>query len=107
MLDARVVDEDVDLAEGVDDARHHAPDGVRLAHVGAVEQHVHPVLCGDPRAQALDGGGLAETVQDDVGATSRERLGDAESDAARGACDDGRPASERALRTDPALHFAH
>ena len=65
-----------------------------LAHVGAVIDDLDLVLVGELAANFLDLLGIAEAVEHDVGAGLRERLGDAEADAARRAGDDGGFASE-------------
>jgi hypothetical protein len=109
VLNAGIIDEDVHLAEGVGTARHHPLDGVRLAHVGAVEQSVDAVLFGKPGSNALDFRAVAKTVEHDIRAAGRQRPGDPEPDPAGRARDDGRPAHEGALRSgsDRVLSLAH
>ena len=78
MLDARVVDQNVDAAKGVGGELHHGLDLRGFAHVGAVVGHLH--------AQFSDFGlgafGIAKTIQHDVGALLGQSLGNAQSDAA-------------------------
>jgi hypothetical protein len=57
------------------------------------------VLAGHLRPQRLDGGRVAESVQDDVGAAGSQRIGDPQTDAA-GRC--GR--KELKSRSLPGLH---
>jgi hypothetical protein len=71
-LDAGVVDEDVDRAELTDRPAHHRLDGVLSRHVGAVVANLHPVVGGELRAQSFDVGGVAEAIQNDVGAVCGE-----------------------------------
>ncbi len=95
VLDAGIVDQDVDAAElgaGALDQRRHLGG---LRHVGRVVAHRDAMRRGEPRARRLDLLGLAEAVQRDRGAGRRQRLGDAEADAAGRAGDDGRATGER------------
>ena len=82
MLDAGIVDQDVDPAEPVRRLRDQIPDLGRLGHVGRDIGRPHAVLLGEPGAQPLDLGRIAEPVQHDVAALGGERAGDAEPDPA-------------------------
>jgi len=80
VLDAGVVDQDVDAAESVGRELHHVLDLIGLAHVGAVVFGAH-AECGDLRLGRL---GVAEAVEHDVRALLGEGAGDGEPDAAGG-----------------------
>ena len=54
MLDAGVVDEDVDRSELADRLLHHGLDGLGPGHVGRVVAHFDPVVAGEALAQGLD-----------------------------------------------------
>jgi len=82
VLDAGVVDEDVDRAEAAERRLQHRLDGVGLRHVGAVVGDVHLAAIRQAHAQALDLRLVAESVEDDVRAALGERLGDAQADPA-------------------------
>jgi hypothetical protein len=94
MLDAGVVDEDVEAAEAIDGAAHHRFDGLGARHVGTVVQHLDAVARSEFSARGFDGGGVAETVLHDVGAGGCEHFGNAQADAAGGAGDEGNMARE-------------
>ena len=94
MLDAGVVDQQVDGAELRQRLAHHVLDGLGPAHVGAVVAHLHVVLLGEFGAQRFDLALVAEAVEDDVGALGRQRAGDAEADARGRAGDEGGLADE-------------
>jgi hypothetical protein len=83
MLDSGVVDDDVNRAKLATRLAHHRGNGFRLRHVGTVVADLHVVRCGELRTQPFDLGGIAEAIQDNVGAAFGERLGDAETDTAR------------------------
>ena len=82
VLDAGVVDQDVDAAELAHRVVDQAAHGLALGQVGAVVHDAHAMLAGQPGARIFDLGGVAEAVQDDIGALLGERAGDAEADAA-------------------------
>ena len=88
VLDAGIVDEDVDGAEIPLGLGHHLRDLARAQHVGRIESDAGAV-----RRTGLDGGRIvgrrAEAVEHDIGACRGERLGDAEADAGGRAGDDG------------------
>ncbi|CFN77967.1 Uncharacterised protein [Bordetella pertussis] len=88
MLDARVVDQDIDAAQLGDGAGHQLPHRLALGQVGAVIAHLHAVLAGQPGPQFLDVRRVAESVEHDVGALLRQRAGDPQADAAGGTGDD-------------------
>ena len=77
MLDACVVDQNVDAAKGVGGEFHHGLDFRGFAHVGAVVSHFH--------TQGSDFGlgafGIAKTIEHDVGALFGQSLGNAQSNA--------------------------
>ena len=96
VLDAGIVDQDVDrtqLAHGLGD---HGRDLLGPAHVRAAVRHGDAELLLQPVAQAGDGRGVAEAVEHEVGAGGGQRPGDAQADAAGRAGDDGTLAGERA-----------
>ncbi len=72
MLDAGIVDDDVDLAEAGDGALDHHVDGVAVRHVGAVIGDVDVVFVGERGALRLDLGRIAEAVEHDGGAALRQ-----------------------------------
>ena len=73
MLDAGIVDEDVDGAEFLLGVGDHGGDLVGLAHVGGGIAHRDAVLLGEAGAQRLDLAGVAEAVEDDIGAVGGKR----------------------------------
>jgi hypothetical protein len=89
VLDARVVDEDVDASESGLGLRDQVADLGGLHHVGAVVQRLHAVLLREARAQRLDLRRIAEAVQHHVRALAGEDLRDRHPDAAGGAGDHG------------------
>ena len=98
VLDAGVVDQDVDRAEVALGLGDHVGDLVVAQHVGGIE--------GDARAQRLDLRDRllvvllgAEAVDDDIGAVLGERHGDAVADARGRAGDDGGLAFESSLQS--------
>ena len=78
MLNARVVHQNIDLAKTLGGKGHYGLNIAGLAHVGAVVGHVH--------AERTDLGlrafGVAKTVEHNVGALARQRLGDAQTNTA-------------------------
>lgn len=96
MLDARVVDQDVDLAECVHGMLDHLTNRLGPAHVRAVIDDLDGELAGDCGAGLLDLGDDAEAVDQDLGALGGKPARDAEADAAGRARDDRRLAGERA-----------
>jgi hypothetical protein len=83
VLDAGVVDQDVDAAELGGSVGHHGLDLGRLAHVGAVVPHLDARAATSARALHV-----AKAVEHDVGALAGQRLGNAQADAAGGAGDE-------------------
>ena len=75
VLDAGVVDEDVDPAEFGGRLLDHAGDLVGLGHVRARVGGPHAACIGDVPAQPLDLAGVAEAVEQHVGARLGELLG--------------------------------
>ena len=88
VLDAGVVDDDVDLAELGACQLGHRTNLVRTAHVGARVAHLHAVLALHFGTRELDLVGIAEAVQQDVGALFGQAAGDAQADPA------GRPGND-------------
>jgi len=82
MLDAGIIDQDVQFTELGLRGQDHGGDLVRLGHVGPVVQDLYAVLLGQFGASPLDGGHFAEAVQDDVDALGRERVGEGMTDPA-------------------------
>ena len=91
MLDAGVVDEDVERAEALFAGAHHGLDFGRLAHIGAVVVDLAARACRtrDLGARRLH---LAEAVEHQSRAGLGQRAGQPQADAAGGAGDEGRPA---------------
>jgi hypothetical protein len=88
MLDAGIVDEDVNRAEGVGRGLHHRFDLVDLGEVRAVVERLDAVVALEARALLFDRVGIAEAVDDDVRALGGERPGISEPDALSGAGDE-------------------
>ena len=98
MLDAGVVDEDVDrthLGFGVGD---HRLDLGAFGHVGAVVESLDPELLLDFGALGLDRRLVAEAVDDDIRALLGEGAGDRQANAARRTGDKGVAFGERHRR---------
>jgi hypothetical protein len=72
VLDAGVVDEQVDGAELRDGLAHHAFDLVGLAHVGRVVADLHVMPLDQVEAQFFDVVQVAEAIEHDVGALGRQ-----------------------------------
>ena len=68
MLNARVIDQNIDAAEIGSRLFHHRLDLLGLAHVGTVIRHLDAKFRGESRANSLDFCGIAEAVQDEVNA---------------------------------------
>ncbi len=88
-LHARIVDEDVDAAEILVGAREHRLDLFGLGQVGAVIARLAPADRLQPLAFYLDRIGVAEAIDDDVGAVGCEGFRDAEPDARGRSGDEG------------------
>ena len=82
VLDAGIVDEDVDRPEGCLGLPDHAGDLVRLRHVGRRMDGLDAELGLDAAPRALDLARIAEAVEDHVGAFFGHGPGDGEADAA-------------------------
>ena len=82
VLDAGIVDEDVEPAEFAQSCFDHRADRVRFRHVGGGVVDANVVILGDAFARSFNLLRLAEAVQHHVGASPGERAGDAETDAA-------------------------
>ena len=91
MLDARIVDEDVHAAERVGGLAHHRLDLVDLGEIVGRDDRFRAARLLQRDTLALDGGGVAEAVDDEVGALARQRPGVGEADAG------GRAGDERGL----------
>ena len=87
VLDAGIVDEDIEPAEFAQSRFDHRADRVGARHVGGGVVDANVVILGDAFARSFNLLRLAETVQHYVGACAGERAGDAETDAAGRACD--------------------
>ena len=85
MLDACVVDQNVDTTELLGTEGHHLLDLGGLAHVGAVKSRFHT----QSRHICLWRGVVAKAVEHHVGALACQGLGDAQADAAGGTRDQG------------------
>ena len=83
MLDAGVVDQDIQPSERLDRTRDHVRDLVRLRHVGAVITHFDTVLLSEPRACRLDLRWIAKTVQNDPCPLLRHRFSEGQANSAR------------------------
>ena len=85
VLDAGVVDQDVDRTDRAHGVGHHVLDLGGLAHVGAVVAD----LAAEGGDLALGRVDVAEAIEHDVGALAGQHLGDAQADAAGRAGDEG------------------
>src|SRR4051794_18667223 len=90
MLDARIIDQDVNPTEFASRSRHHRLDGLRAAHIGGVIADGYAVVEGDCTTQSLDLTGVAEPIEHDVAGLCSERLGNALPDATGRSCDESR-----------------
>src|SRR5882724_6233673 len=86
MLNARVVDQNIDPAKGFFGLAHHRFDLRRLAHVCTVVQRAH-TECLQFLLNRRDRARVAEAIQHDVGAVARERARDTQPYPARGTRD--------------------
>jgi hypothetical protein len=91
VLNACVVDQDVEPAEFMQRCRNHLGDRFRIRHIGAGIADTHAEILGDAVSHRFDLFRLAEAVQHDVRACAGESPRDAEPDAA------GRAGNERNL----------
>ena len=89
VLDAGVVDEDVDGTEFRFGSGDESRDFVGLAHIGTVIGNGHAVLVGDFRANFFDFSGITKTVEHDMSSLLSESSRDAQTDPAGGSGDDG------------------
>ena len=78
MLDAGVVDQDVDATELQLGCRHQRLDLGRSTHVGAMETDLAAVR-GDLGTRAID---VAKPIEHHIRTLARQRVGDGKSDAA-------------------------
>jgi hypothetical protein len=90
VLDAGVVDQDVQPTELVMRRGDHLGDLAGPGHVGAVVEGLDSVLMLDAAARRLDGGHLAQTVEDDIAALCGQGLRHGQADTAGGSGDDSR-----------------
>ncbi len=81
--EASVVDQHVDLAEGVDAGLNQTAGGLRLGDVTATPMKAGLSSCALALGEASGGAGIADHIE----ATGEESLGQAEADAAGGAGD--------------------
>jgi len=88
VLDARVVDQDVDAGAARLETCEQRFDVGRPGEVGRFVIDAHAVGAGEFDAQSFDLVRIAEPVDHEVGALARERARDAQADAARRAGDE-------------------
>ncbi|MNX60029.1 hypothetical protein D3C86_909210 [compost metagenome] len=89
VLDAGVIDKDVDAAQLAHRVVHQATHRIAFRQVGAVVDHLHAVFLGQTGALLFDRGGVAKTIQDDISALLGEGGGDPQADTAGGTGDKG------------------
>ena len=89
MLHACIVDEDIDLAEGVIGCVDHQLDLVWLPHVGVVVNGLHAEFLFQGGPVGFDFSGIPEAVQQYRATFRCEGPRVAKADPARGSCDDG------------------
>ena len=82
VLDAGIVDENVDAAELALGGADHLDDLGRLGHVGRRIERLDLAVALDAGADRLDLAPVAEAIEHDVGAFGGERPGDSVADAA-------------------------
>ncbi|MNN82366.1 hypothetical protein D3C81_1992940 [compost metagenome] len=81
MLDAGVVDQDVEAAQRAVGGGHHVGDLIRLSHVGGVVEDAHAGLGRQISAGLFDDGGIAQAVQHHVAAALRDSARQSQADA--------------------------
>jgi hypothetical protein len=81
VLNARVVEQDVERAELVRGGADHFGDVGRLAHISGRVTCFHSEIFLDPGTDFFDLGLIAEAVEHDFGAVLRERARSGEADA--------------------------
>ena len=96
---ARVVDDDVELAEPLDGAVHERVDRVDVAHVRRDADGLAAELL--EMRLGLDAGVFLAAGDRDLGAGGDQALGHGAADAARATGDDGHPAGEVEQRAKP------
>ncbi|MNE24125.1 hypothetical protein D3C80_1174060 [compost metagenome] len=94
MLNAGVVDQDVEAAELAMRRGHHVGDLIRLGHVGGMIEDANARLGGQVGTGLFDDGGVAQAVQHHVAAALRDSARQSQADAGRRAGDDGHLALE-------------
>jgi len=108
VLDAGVVDQDVDPAKLACRDRHHVADLLGPRHVSAAERDLDVELGGECFALSLDLRRVAEAVEQNVRTMIGECLRDSQPDAAGRAGHDGRLSVQHAfLLSIVALEAAH
>ena len=98
MLNAGVVDEDVDRPERIARVGRHRCDLLRLREVGRRVDDADAMLVGETVARAFDLRRVAEAVQRHMRAPCGEGFRDAEADAAGRSGDDGDAVRKRTRR---------
>jgi hypothetical protein len=83
MLDAGIVDENIEPAQLARRGLDHSRDLCRIRHVGRIEGGPDTKVLGDLPARAFDGGCFAKAIQHDIATGSSKRSCDSEADAAR------------------------
>ena len=78
VLNPGVVDHDIQPAEGLQDRTDHFLDGFCPRHIGRRIFDLYAELIGNMRLGPADLVGLAETIENNGGTGSRQRLGDAQ-----------------------------
>ena len=96
ILNAGIVDEDIDLSETLGCVRDHRLDHLGFRHVGAVVVDIDIVLARQGAGYRLNLAALAEAIEQDRSALAGQLGGDAETDAAGRPGDDGGAPVERA-----------
>lgn len=92
MLRARIVDEDVHAPEGLGRLRHHRLDLVRAGEVMRGIDGLAAARGFQRQPLLLDGPGIAEAIDDEIGTLRRESLGISKPDSRRGSRYQRRPA---------------
>ena len=94
VLDARVIDQNVDTAEGSRGLGDEKRDFRGLRNVRRAKPNGRAAFFGETGARSLDLRRVAESVEHDVGTAGRKRSSDTESDAACGSRNECSPSSK-------------
>ena len=89
MLDAGIVDQDIDRAQPGHRVAHQQTAAVGARQIGIAMEHPDAELALQAGAQGLDLLGVAKAVEHDIGPLPRQGAGNSQTDAAGRTGDDG------------------